>query len=746
MSFPNPRTPRSAVSTGNDFDPDFDNKQNNTNFMTNDAQAYSVNTTSTQTSHVAYLDSHFTGQQPAHAVSATAAASSSSSPSEHVNFHYSRRSSQNLRTLSSGTSSGAPTAVAPAMPSTAYQQQSLQSQSPQSSTSEWDNINPFPVSRSFSIKRPHKYDDGLANDMEQFGIETSYDSEQPQALKDPRLSAEQHSPTHKYHSQRPRITSSFSDSNLARQRAESISSSKSSGSNSASHPRIHFSSAPIITTSSSSDARTSSYNKKAIELGVTGLNLTGSTSIPLLASQTLPTPSTLSPQKRKGSSVNFTISNGRAIVSTLNSNHDIEPPSSFSRQKSPEDRNTRESGNRSHTPKAGADDAITALKQVIARNRPKLSPQASRSRAMSVPVPVGVIAALDTPTVIDTSVILPPKKRVCSSALPSPQGPPLSPSVLQSPYTALNSPVSGSGAPSTACDSVSSKHGSPVSDTANSPIYGLAIGENPRVKDAQNKVKEQVQLQQQQAILRTQEEQLQQQLHFQNFQNQQPHHGHRPQQREQQIQEEQMQAQYQLQLQTQQHFLQQQQFLFAQQQGQVAQQVHNSSHSDQLAFQPQTMIPQQQLMASMPQFQLANPPVTQPLEMAIDHEFAEPSESYYNATLTNTQAQYQMTYVDGQQFYTASPTFTPIQPTAPPITDEAYAQHPLQYQQYQFQQQNLQPQQHKTLQPFQHMQSRFSAPQQLIPTHSQAMLVSGLSAPTVATDRARSAAGPYGIN
>lgn len=458
------------------------------------------------------------------------------------------------------------------------------------------------------------------------------------------------------------------------------------------------SSIPITSNSSSSEARSSNYCKKSLDLGAPGLRSSVSSpsvsALPFYVSPASSTPSGLSPQKRKFGSINFSISNGRAIVSTLD---ESPPPSDETPIPSPTSSvgsSKSSSFNDSETilkprsaSKKRADDAIIALKQVIARSRPRAFLQ-TRSRAKSVPATVDNTRPSVDPI---TATSIPTKKRICS-IVNSPHAPPLSPSVsvVGSPQTSRSSPGSISGISSLACDSASSKHGSPSSERAPSPLYVPTVhvlrgNEEGQVVQPQLYIQSQ-QLPAEREFPITDDPESQYQQH--------PMHN---------------QVQYPLQ----QHFLQQQQQQQSQspQQHQHQQMIHAQQlqissqpnlHSPSLMMQPQlvpAMVPiQPPTTSSMPTLQ--HP---QQLDLASVHSLAQPPEGYYTMAYTNQPSQYQVLNVqdmDHQLYISASSAFSAMQSASSPTlayNPNALRQpHELEYQQqfqYQQHQQYPQPQQ-----------------------------------------------------
>ena len=317
------------------------------------------------------------------------------------------------------------------------------------------------IVRSASVKRPHPADSNALNDQK------PPDQRSPQHIRTP--------------------SRKRGDSNVSiksrRKRGDSNASSISSQS-----PRYPASGVPI--TLNSNEVRSSSYTKKASELGIAKLNLVGN-SVSAAGSGSVnsatQTHSILSPQRRKTNLINFSIANGRAVVSSTEDPHSVvnsREPSPVSSPKIDDDSdNDNVSG---PTPSRNrADDAIIALKEVISRVKLPFGldkKQFTRSRANSVPVPaaarftapsdagsMSVVTVATTPvgpprkkTVDPTPP--PHKKRVCSSVVSSPQRPPASPSYMQSPHTSLNSPASIS-APTSAMGASRS----PFSEIDNSP-------------------------------------------------------------------------------------------------------------------------------------------------------------------------------------------------------------------------------------------------------------------------------------
>ncbi|KAF5098633.1 hypothetical protein D0Z00_001976 [Geotrichum galactomycetum] len=296
-----------------------------------------------------------------------------------------------------------------------------------------------PTVGSASVKRPHPADSNASND---------------QKLPD------QRSPQHTRTPSRKRGDSNVSIKSR-RKRGDSNASSISSQS-----PRYPASGVSI--TSNSNEARSSSYTKKAAaELGIAKLNLVGncvSSAGSGSASAAISTQPILSPQRRKTTNlINFSITNGRAVVSSTEDAHSVVGSRESSPISSPENDDDDDDKCVATTSRNRADDAIIALKEVIARVKLPFGldkKQFTRSRANSVPVPVAArvtapsgAGAMSAVTLATTPVgpprkktvdpTPPPhKKRVCSSAVSSPPRPPVSPSYMQSPHTNLNSPAS----------------------------------------------------------------------------------------------------------------------------------------------------------------------------------------------------------------------------------------------------------------------------------------------------------------
>lgn len=317
--------------------------------------------------------------------------------------------------------------------------------------------------RSASLKRRHDHE-GIRNEMKTFGLAEFGSPDQYQLLSNSAETSLSQTPSFKYFSQ---MSSSVSSKELAR-------TSKSDGVETHGSGTLLFErrspqrpSSPIKSAPRSREAR-ALYSQK----NLSSLSLKPSVSSPAIPSLSLDSsPIKLSPQFRRIGDVNFSVLNGRAVVNRKagDASSSESTTSATSTERLQHLMNTELSRPRSASRKR-ADDAITALKQVIERARPKLASH-NRSRAQSMPLAPGI----STPTKhINSEIsVLPPKKRICSS-IESPHATTPTPSLSGSPETTHSTPGSVSAVPPPPFYTAMAKYRSPSTDYLQSPYDASA--------------------------------------------------------------------------------------------------------------------------------------------------------------------------------------------------------------------------------------------------------------------------------
>lgn len=313
--------------------------------------------------------------------------------------------------------------------------------------------------RSASLKRRHDAE-GMCNEMKTFSLAESGSPDRYHLLSNSAEISQSQTPSFNYFSQMSR---SVSSNQLGR-------TSKGDG--------VERNDAKILSFDQRSPQETTSLIKSAprtreartlySQMTMSNLSLKPSVSSPAIASLSLDaSPIKMSPQLRRIGSVNFSIHNGRAVVNTKadDASSSDSTPSATSTERLQHLMNTEPLRPRSASRKR-ADDAITALKQVIERTRPKLA-SGNRSRAQSMPL----APRISTPTrhIDSESSVLPPKKRICSS-MESPHAITPTPSMSGSPETSHSTPGSASAVPPPPFDTVMSKYRSPSTDYLQSPL------------------------------------------------------------------------------------------------------------------------------------------------------------------------------------------------------------------------------------------------------------------------------------
>lgn len=238
-----------------------------------------------------------------------------------------------------------------------------------------------------------------------------------------------------------------------------LSKSKSSISITSKCPVFERPSATPSRVSRASMSRSKSYSSK---LATSASSMSGSATYGMSPSSVLRRLS--STGGNRPDNVSFCVANGRAVVTTASKQSSPEASFPKARSQSPQKLPSSKS-----MPKLHADDAITALKQVMARNRSKTatSRQAQPGYTLS--------KSFSTSHIAEHNLAPPMRKRQCSSNRNSPVSHSRDSSASHA--TSFGSPDSITRSSSLQFDSSSSRNDSPFSDLTQSPLSSVAADE-----------------------------------------------------------------------------------------------------------------------------------------------------------------------------------------------------------------------------------------------------------------------------